>query len=243
MRKTTMLLAALVLLSGVAYSGTYDVVSRFSEIKIDGDVNEGVWKNVPSINGNFRFPWEKAEAPNTVFKAFHNGRFLFFSFVCEDPAVLVKEQFGDERATVDVEDRVELFFAPSPIHKPVDYKMPTYYAVEIDALGRVHDYSMQFYRSNMDSSWRMPGLKTAGKLIDNGYSVEGSIPLDELIKLGVLEDTSDDYMLVGVFRAEFSGDMDNPDKLIQRWISWVDPFTDDPDFHVDEAFGYFRLLK
>lgn len=239
MRKAFLLFAVLVAITGVAYSGAYDVVNRYSDITLDGAVDEDVWKNVPTINGGFRFPWEMAEAPDTVFRAFHDGKNFYFSFVCEDPAVLAKEVFDGER-TVDNEDRVELFFAPAPVDVVDNYAVPLYYAVEVDPRGRVHDYSITYYRLNLDSSWNMPGFKTAGKILPNGYSVEGVIPLASLENLGLLKDN---HMLTGVFRAEFSGDVEAPDTIVQRWISWIDPLTAVPDFHVAEAFGFFRFLK
>lgn len=241
MLRTGALLAAALLLAGTATAATYNVVKRdASGVTLDGSTNEAVWKDVPALNGEFQYPWEKEEAPSTVFKAFHDGENFYFAFVCKDKQVLVKKDFGDERATVDVEDRVELFFAPSAADQPVDYKLPTYYAVEVDALGRVHDYSIVYYRADMDSAWKMPGLKATGTLLPDGYSVECSIPLASLRQLGLLK--ADGTMLTGAYRAEFSGDVDKPDSIEMRWISWVDPKTPVPDFHVAASFGTFVFL-
>lgn len=228
--------------SGTVWAGTYGVVKRAGAVTLDGAVDETVWKDVPSISGAFLFPWENAEAPATTFKAFHDGENFYFSFVCKDEQVLVRQDWAGERVTVDVEDRVELFFAPSPIDKAVDYKLPVYYAVEVDAMGRVHDYSMVFYRAEMDSDWNMPGLKSAGARVDGGYSVEAVIPLASFRDLGLLGGEHGNVILTGVFRAEFSGDVAKPDAIQQRWISWIDPATAVPDFHVESAFGRFVLL-
>lgn len=227
---------------GSALAGTYGVVKRSDSVSLDGAVEETVWANVPAISGAFQYPWENAEPPSTTFKAFHDDSNFYFSFVCADPQVLAKTDFAGERVTVDVEDRVELFFSPSPIDKAVDYALPTYYAVEVDALGRVHDYSMVFYRAAMDSAWNMPGLKTAGKRTAGGYSVEGVVPIASLRELNLLGGKDGNVILTGAFRAEFSGDTEKPDAIEQRWISWIDPETDVPDFHVESAFGKFVLL-
>jgi hypothetical protein len=67
--------------------------------------------------------------------------------------------------------------------------------------------------------------------------VEGRLPLSTLRQLGVLK--PDGSMRTGVFRAEFSK---KADQLDMHWISWVDPQTPFPDFHVNSVFGMFRLL-
>ncbi len=237
-------LVMFLLLAGPVWAaGTYTVVKRGAAATVDGQVDEAVWADVPAIAGGFHYPWEREEAPKTVFKAFHDGTNFYFSFICADAQVLVKSDFSaGERATVDVEDRVELFFAPAPIDVAVDYDLPTYYNVEVDPAGRVHDYSMVFYRGVMDSDWNLPGLKTAGCHNDLGYTVEGMIPLASLRDLELFSGDKADTILTGVFRAEFSGSVDAPDKIVQRWISWIDPEVPVPDYHVAEAFGKFVFM-
>ena len=240
---TRNVLLFVLLLSGSVWAANYNVVKRDAAgLSLDGAVNEAVWDGVPSLNGSFQYPWENVEAPATVFKAFHDGTNFYFSFVCADSQVLVKKAFAGERATVDVEDRVELFFAPGPINQPLAGTLPTYYNVEVDAAGRIHDYSMVFYRAAMDSDWNMPGLKSAGKQTPAGYSVEVSIPLASFRSLNLLTGAKADTLIAGAFRAEFSGSVDDPDNIQMRWISWVDPATAEPDFHVASAFGTFTLL-
>lgn len=50
-------------------------------------------------------------------------------------------------------------------------------------------------------------------------------------------------MCAGVYRAEFSTPEKDGDDPIMEWISWVDPKTEEPDFHVNSSFGEFRFLK
>ncbi|MDR1506926.1 MAG: carbohydrate-binding family 9-like protein [Treponema sp.] len=216
-----------------------------ADIVLDGTPDEAVWNSAAALK-DFSYPWETTAAPATVFKAFHDDANFYFAFTVTDSQVLAVERFGDERATVDIEDRVEIFFAPAPIDKPdtyfkddAGYALPVYYAIEVDALGRVHDYSMVFYRAQMDSNWALPGLETAGKLTDTGYTVEGKIPLASLRTLGLIQ--AGGAIRAGVFRAEFSGSVADSANIIQRWISWADPVTTAPDFHVETAFGIIRL--
>ena len=230
--------ASLIFGTGAALAGpNYDVTKIGGPIVIDGSVDEDAWKNIPAIEGSFNYPWETDTAPKTTFKAGADAEFFYFSFVVVDADVVVLDEPIGERETVDAEDRVELFFSPSAIDNPVDYKLPTYYAVEVDPVGRVHDYSVVYYR-DIDSEWGLKSLKASGKLIRNGYSVEGRIALNELKELALLK--SNGNMMTGAYRAEFSKPSDD---LITQWISWVDPETVVPDFHVQSSFGNFRFVK
>ena len=190
---------------------------------------------MPAISGAIQFPWMTQEAPRTVFKGFSDGQDFYFSFVVRDKQVLAAEQWQDE-STVDGEDRVELFFAGAPVDRPGEDGMERYYAIEVDPKGRVHDYSIAYYRQ-FDGDWSLAGLETKAALTDDGYSVEGKIPLKTLQELHLLRDG---LMRTGVFRAEFSPSSGTEPRM--EWISWVNPNTPQPDFHVDSAFGVFRFL-
>jgi chondroitin AC lyase len=70
------------------------------------------------------------------------------------------------------------------------------------------------------------------------YTVQGSVGLETLRSLGVLG-TSSGQLCTGLYRAEFSH---RPDGSVHRgWMSWVDPGTVEPDFHVPSSFGVLEL--
>ena len=73
-------------------------------------------------------------------------------------------------------------------------------------------------------------------MLEGGYLLEWTIPLDELRALGCLKGKE---MITGVYRAEFSH---GPDGVVQDWISWIDPQVKTPDFHVPSSFGKFLFL-
>ena len=82
---------------------------------------------------------------------------------------------------------------------------------------------------------------TRAILEGQGYTVEGSISLKSLEALGFPPLSSGRQIRVGIFRAEFSrGEGPKP---IENWISWVDPCTKEPDFHVPSSLGRFRMVK
>lgn len=217
----------------------YDVVKRDAQAKVDGTLDEEVWENVPDISGGFHYPWEAIEAPFTEFKGYHDETDFYFSFTVVDEDVLVDEDWKEDESTVDNEDRVELFFAGGAIDKPATDGMPLYYGLEIDPKGRVHDYSIEYYR-HFDSEWNMEGLETAAVQTEDGYVVEGKVPLKSLEDLKLI---TNNVMRAGVYRAEFSTPAEGEETPVMQWISWVDPKTPGADYHVDSSFGEFRFLQ
>lgn len=218
----------------------YDVAKRDQKIKLDGELTDEIWEEIPSINGGFHFPWENKEAPNTVFKAYYDEKNMYFSFDVTDQDVVVAEpkKEGDE-SVVDLEDRVEIFFGGKYIDVPGPKGMEPYYGLEIDPKGRVHDYSIIYYR-DFDSDWNLEGLQTKATQTKKGYSVEGIIPMQYLKDKKLIRENN--VMNVGVYRAEFSTSEKGKEPVME-WISWVDPKTENPDFHVASSFGEFRFLK
>jgi hypothetical protein len=201
------------------------------EINIDGLINESAWEK-GAFEKDFIFSWEQRQAPPTEFRAFCDDDFFYFCFQVHDEEPVFEEKFESE-SVVDVEDRVEIFFAR-------DAKLKEYYCLEVDPLGRVHDYAARYYRK-FDSTWKCRGLRTAALITKEGYEVEGSIPLKTLDELGLPSLDSGGILRVGLFRAEFSRGQESA--LEQHWISWVDLSKYKPDFHIPEAFGCMRMVK
>jgi hypothetical protein len=188
----------------------------------------GIHWGTAEVLRDFRFPWEKRTAPRTEFRAIWDDERLLFRFDCDDED-LVLAPGADAREKVIGSDRAEIFFAR-------DFALDPYYAVEIDPRGEVLAYEGRFYR-RMNWDWSFPGLKACAVIATGGYVVEGTVPLSTLRELGVLR-SGETTLLAGVFRAEFSRETNG---IRQGWMSWVDPGTEKPDFHVPEAFGVFQL--
>jgi hypothetical protein len=201
------------------------------KINIDGIINESSWEKAASEK-DFIFSWEQRQAPPTVFRAFCDDEFFYFCFQVHDEDPVFEEKFESE-SVVDVEDRVEIFFT-------CDAELKEYYCLEVDPLGRVHDYAACYYRK-FDSTWDCAGLRTAASITKAGYEVEGLIPLKTLDGLGLPSLHSGGILITGLFRAEFSRGQGT--ELEQHWISWVDLNKYKPDFHIPEAFGCMRMVK
>ena len=164
-----------------------------------------------SIDG-LHAPWDGLD-DNTLFRCFSDGESFWFVFEVTDSTLTFSEDFTGE-ATVEREDRVEIFFSPKR-------SMDNYYCAEIDPLGRVLDYSGHYYR-DIDYSWNFHSLCLLGQLTKTGYVVAGKVSMAELRELGC--DLEGGFRM-GVFRADYRPDMS------VDWYSAVSTDDISPDFH------------
>ncbi len=221
-----------------------------AKIALDGRAQERVWGKA-AADKRFVFPWKQAKAPKTEFRALCDGTSLYFTFRVQDADIVVLDQLRDEQDQV-FEDRVEVFLA-------LDDQMKDYYCIEVDSRGRVYDYRGSYYRK-LDANWRFEGLQTKAAPLPKGYEVEGRIPLESLTALGFPVIRPGVRIRCGLYRAEFSHDrsgrpveqqesVHNPGRKldgpppIEEWISWVDPKTREPDFHVPASLGWLDFVR
>jgi len=200
-------------------------------ITIDGKLDEKAWAQADPET-DFHLPWEMTPVPRTEFRAFCDDANLYFSLRAFDDNLVVAPDFPNE-ATVDAEDRLELFFCR-------DVNVNTVYCLEIDPLGRTHDFKGTFTHWEFDHAWTCEGLKTAGTMFDKGYVVEGLIPLKTLGTLGMESLLAGGTMRVGLFRAEFRR---TGQKVEMHWISWIDLPAPKFGFHTRQFMGSFRMKQ
>jgi hypothetical protein len=184
------------------------------------------WRTVVGL-ADFTYPWEIESAPAMIFKACHDATWLFcqFQVIDHDPKVFVGT---DSKKDVILGDRVEIFFRK-------DEKMDTYYCLEVDCLGRVYDYRAHWYRIfEPDWSWPAGQLKVDARKTQSGYTVALTIGLKSLEEMGLLKA---DELQVGLFRGKCVS-RDN-----MKWISWLTPQPESPDFHVPSSFGMLKLQR
>ena len=209
---------------------TYQVKKIDRPIEISGQGSDPLWKNANNLT-DFSYPWRTETAPQTSLKALWTDTHFYFLYRATDPDIILKERGMGERDAVE-SDRVEIFFK-------ADDKMNPYYALEMDALGRVLDTEGRFHR-NIDYEWNWP----AGQLVlqasrdQEGYFVEGSISFASLRQLGMYKD--DQLLKAGLYRGEYV--TDDKGDIITKWISWVMPDSETPDFHIPSSFGLLKLV-
>ena len=234
-------------LSDRTYRARY---AKKAEIELDGRADEPAWSGA-DVEKRFIFPWKKTEAPPTEFRALCDDEFLYFTFRVEDADIVVLDRLRDEEDEV-FEDRVEMYFAPGDA-------MKDYYCIEVDSRGRAFDYHGRYYR-RLDTKWNWKGLETKASPLPKGYAVEGRIPLASLEALGFPRLRPGVKIRYGLYRAEFSHDrsgkpveqresihnrgrrLDGPPP-IEAWMSWIDPKTETPDFHVPTSLGWLEVVK
>jgi len=210
---------------------TYKVNKVNKDIQLTGQGTDAAWQKANELT-DFSYPWRTEKAPKTVFKALYNDTHLYFLYRATDPDIITKKRGLGERDAVD-SDRVEIFFK-------ADDKMDPYYALEMDALGRVLDTEARFHR-NIDFNWDWPDghLLLKATTDEEGYWVEGSISFESLRQLGMYKD---DYILkAGLYRGEYVTGSDDTEDI--KWISWVMPDSETPDFHIPSSFGILKLAE
>ncbi len=215
---------------------------------IGGVAAEGIWERAAREN-RFAFPWKQAAGPWTEFRALYDDAFLYFTFRVVDEDIVLLDTLGDKQDVV-LEDRVEMFFSRDDL-------MSEYYAIEIDPLGRTYDYRGRYYRQ-FDPTWNWPGLETRGTLREQGYVVEGRMPLASFETLGFPRLRPGVQIRCGLYRAEFSHDRSGEPAVqraslqncelrskglppLEEWMAWVDPQTAEPDFHVPASLGWLTF--
>ncbi len=221
-----------------------------ANIVVDGRADEPVWSNAVVEKG-FVFPWKQAQAPATEFRALCDEANFYFTFRVRDDDIVALERLRDEQEAV-FEDRVEMYFG-------LDDEMKDYFCLEVDSKGRCFDYRGSYYRQ-MEPSWKCEGLETAATALPHGYQVEGRIPIKTFVALGFPALRPGVKIRCGLYRAEFSHDrsgraVEQPPSIhnlglrmegpppIEEWLSWVDPKTKEPDFHVPSSMGWIEIVK
>ena len=211
---------------------TYEVQKiPTQQIILDGKGNDLLWAKANSLT-DFQYPWREESAPATTFKALWDDENLYLLYFAEDADIMAKQEDLDERDVVH-SDRVEIFF------KKDDHMNP-YYALELDAMGRILDTECRLYRKiDFDWDWPAGHLTVMASRNNNGYWVEASISLASLQKLGMMEE-GQNFLNAGLYRGEYTRDEDG--QTVVKWISWVKPESETPDFHIPSSFGRLILL-
>jgi hypothetical protein len=200
------------------------------DIAVTGDGSLPVWQHAESLV-DFSYPWESGPAPLTSFKSVHGDRWIYFLFEVEDRQVHVDGVTNNKLEVID-SSRVEIFFRQNE-------RLSPYYCLELDAAGRVLDYCGNFHRQ-FDFSWVWPtdSLVVKARRHPEGYTVEAAVSKDSLRALGLLSATTPNLQ-AGLFRAECTRTVAARDHM--RWISWIQPDSATPDFHIPSAFGVLNL--
>ena len=212
-------------LNGQTYS-----VKKISpgSINVNGKGNAVAWAGA-NVLTNFTYPWESETAPVTSFAALWDGQWLYSLYHVKHDSVITYVNKND-KLEAGASDRVEIFLK-------TDDKMSPYYCLELDASGRVLDYSAAYYRK-MNYNWQWPKEQLIVKTsrTQDGYIVETAIGIQSLKELELLKNNR---LQIGLFRAECKDIKHGKSDL--RWLSWIKPQSVEPVFHIPSAFGILML--
>lgn len=198
-----------------------EYVKNYPDLSFLNEYGEGLgrYKATPLVN-----PWGDTCAPTDIYVSSQDG-FVYFNFDVTDADLVYAENFTSER-DVEIGDRVEIFFAKDP-------KMKHYECFEINPQGYVLAYSASYYRQ-FDYSWNPPqGFSASAEITENGYHVEARFPVDYLKSF-----IHNGKLYFGLYRGDFYKD---GDKIVERWYSWKNPSTPEPDFHVPASLKKFTI--
>ncbi|MCM0666314.1 sugar-binding protein [Flavobacterium tyrosinilyticum] len=180
---------------------------------------------------DFTSPWNNDPVLKIEFRALWDWDYLYFNFQVFDSEVYIDRK-DNSTDSICNSDRVELFFRK-------DEKLSPYYCLEMDVDERILDFEA-YPNWNFDYNWRWPEkqLEIQSVKAQNSFTVVGRISIASLKELDLIHDN---IIEVGVYRAKFSKDENG--NYEPTWITWVDPNTAEPNFHIASSFGKFVLMK
>ena len=179
---------------------------------------------------DFCSAWNEDPILKIEFRALWDLENFFFNFRVFDTDVYL-DQKDDSFDSIGNSDRVELFFRTNEFLNP-------YFCLEMDASGRLMDFKAHPNKDfNFDWKWPKKDLDIKTSKDEISFTVEGRISIQSLRELNLIQDNS---IEAGVYRAKFS--KNEKQEYEPTWISWVNPNTETPNFHIASSFGKFRLL-
>ncbi|WP_264523377.1 sugar-binding protein [Flavobacterium sp. N502536] len=209
----------------------YQVVLRNEnqKIAIENPV-VSFWEKANELT-DFCSAWNSDPFSKIAFSAFWDRENLFFKFRVFDTHIHL-DQKDDSIDSIGNSDRVELFFR-------INASLDPYYCLEIDTAGRVMDFKARPGKDfDFDWNWPKNDLEITTSKDEISFTVEGRISIQSLKQLNLIQNNT---IEAGVFRAKF--DKNTNDEYEPTWISWVNPNTETPNFHIASSFGKFILME
>ncbi len=199
------------------------------KLDITGKATCKMWQESEVLT-HFISPWDTEEPSKIEFRALWDEINFYFCFTVFDTKIHIETK-DDSCDSINNSDRVELFFRPNDSLNP-------YYCLEIDAAARVMDF-IAYPDKNFDFNWNWPKEDLFVKSSKNeaNFTVEGAISIESLKKFNLIKDHK---METGIFRAKYNS-KDNV-HFEPTWISWINPNTETPNFHIASSFGVLELM-
>jgi len=199
-----------------------------NQLELTGKGNHPLWSKAKVLT-DFCSPWDDTIIDNIEFKALWNKNSFFFCFKVNDTRVHI-DTTDNTKNSINNSDRVELFFRTSEALNP-------YYCLEIDPTPRLMDFKAQPNKKfDFDWNWPSKDIEVKSSINENFFIVEGAISIASLRKLDLINDGK---IETGLYRAKYY--KQNDGSYNPTWMSWVNPNTDLPNFHIASSFGVLQL--
>ncbi|MBJ7882050.1 sugar-binding protein [Gelidibacter salicanalis] len=200
-----------------------------NHIKINGRGDHPLWEKAIVLN-DFLSPWHFESVGDIEFRALHDGDSLFVSYKVNDTHLHI-DSTDDSKESVNNSDRIELFLRS-------DRHLNPYYCLEIDPLSRIQDFIAR-PNKEFDFSWDWPKKDIAiqSYIAPTYFCVEVALSMASLKKFELIQ--TDGTMEAGIYRAKYNQQQNG--QFEPTWITWVDPQTSSPDFHIASSFGKLKL--
>ena len=90
-----------------------------------------------------------------------------------------------------------------------------------------------------DFNWNWPDndMKVVSQRNENYFTVRIAISIQSFKDLSLLKENR---IETGIYRAKYNK-IENEKEYQPTWITWVDPNTDEPNFHIKSSFGVLEL--
>lgn len=201
-----------------------------NQLIVSGKGDSALW-NKAIVLDDFCSPWDSKTVSRIEFKALWDEEQLFFCFKVYDTEIHIEKK-DNSNDSIGNSDRVELFFRP-------DNTLNPYYCLEIDATARVMDFIAYPDKNfNFDWSWPKDDLLVKSSINKDCFVVEGAIRIASLKQFNLI---NNNQIEAGVFRAKYAkGDNGSYEPT---WITWVNPVTETPNFHIPSSFGILTLKE
>lgn len=199
-----------------------------NQLIITGKGDDELWNNAIVLK-DFYSPWSNEKPSEIIFKALWDREKLFFNFTVFDSEIHI-EKLDDSLDSIGNSDRVEIFFR-------TDISLNPYYCLEIDTAARIMDFKA-YPEKNFDFNWNWPkdDILAKSSINTNSFTVEGSISIASLRKFNLIKNNK---IEAGVFRAKYK--KSENECFEPTWITWVNPNTETPNFHIASSFGILIL--
>lgn len=202
-----------------------------NHMDINGKADHPLWEKA-TILKDFCSPWHFEAIEDIEFRAIHDGENLFVSYKVDDASLHI-DSTDDSKKSVDNSDRVELFMR-------ADKHLDPYYCLEIDPLARVQDFIARPNRQ-FDFLWNWPkdDITVKSHITSSCFSVEIAISIASLKQFKLIQ--KDGSIEAGIYRAKYNQQPNG--QFEPTWITWVDPKTETPNFHIASSFGKLKLER